>query len=117
MKKAVVYGYMKCSTCKKAINKLKEMNIDYEFIDISKNPPTVDVLKSIIQSGISINKLFNTSGIIYRENNYKEKINNMTDEEKLKDLSENGMLVKRPILIIDNTVIIGYDENKYLSIR
>lgn len=117
MKKVIVYGYMKCSTCKKAINKLKELEIDYEFIDISKNPPTIDVLKTIIQSGININKLFNTSGIIYRENNYKEKINNMTVEDKLKDLSENGMLVKRPILIMEDIIIIGYDENKYLSIR
>lgn len=117
MNKAIIYGYMKCSTCKKAINKLKELNIDYEFIDISKNPPSSTILKDIIKSGISINKLFNTSGIIYRENNYKEKINNMSEDDKIKDLSENGMLVKRPILIYNNMYIIGYDENKYLNIR
>lgn len=106
--------YPKCSTCKKAQIFLDKKGIKYELRDIKENNPTIEELKSfILKSGMPVNKFFNTSGILYRENNLKEKLNSMSEEDKIKLLSTNGMLVKRPILVTDDKVLVGFKESDY----
>jgi len=109
--------YPKCSTCKKAAAWLKEREIYYESRDIKENNPTADELKAwIAKSGLPMRKFFNTSGQIYRELNLKDKLDTMTDEEMIKLLAGNGMLVKRPLLIGENTVCVGFKESDWEKI-
>lgn len=106
--------YPKCSTCRKAMKWLDENNLEYEFRDIKEDNPKVEDLKEWIEkSGLEIKKFFNTSGIIYRENKLKDKLPNMTDEEKIELLATDGMLVKRPLLITEDKVLIGFKEKEY----
>lgn len=106
--------YPKCSTCRKAMKWLDENNLEYEFRDIKEDNPKVEDLKEWIEkSGLDIKKFFNTSGIIYRENKLKDKLPNMTDEEKIELLATDGMLVKRPLLITEDKVLIGFKEKEY----
>ena len=106
--------YPKCSTCQKAKKWLENNNV--EFIDrhIVENNPKEEELKEWIQkSGKELKKWFNTSGLKYKELNLKEKLPNMTDEEKIKVLASDGMLVKRPILISDKGILIGFKEDEW----
>lgn len=106
--------YKKCSTCRNAKSFLDNHHIKYEERDITLENPTKEELKEWISKyNLDINKLFNTSGLVYRELNLKDKIKNMSFDEKLLALSQNGMLVKRPILIMDDKILIGYKENDY----
>ena len=114
--KNIFIQYPKCSTCKKAKKWLEENNI--EFIDrhIVSEKPTVDELKKwIALSKKEIKKWFNTSGLKYKEMNLKEKLNNMSDDEKLELLASDGMLVKRPILITNDGVCVGFKEEEWIS--
>lgn len=110
-----LYGYIKCSTCKKAIKSLEKC----EFIDIIEKPLSYEEIKYLYEkSNLDIKKFFNTSGIYYREQNIKDKLEKMNLEEKLKLLSSNGYLVKRPILLTDkDEVIVGYNEEKYTNLK
>lgn len=106
--------YPKCSTCKKALNFLNENNIKYDKRDIKENNPSYEEIKNWLNKyQIDVNKLFNTSGNIYRELNLKDKLSYMSLDEKIKELSKNGMLVKRPIIITDDNIIIGFKEKEY----
>ncbi len=106
--------YPKCSTCKKAYQKLQELNIPIQVRDIKENNPTKEELYGWWKkSGQELKKFFNTSGLVYKELNLKEKVLTMTEEEQLELLASNGMLVKRPLLITNEKVIIGYKENEY----
>lgn len=106
--------YPKCSTCKKAKKYLDNNNINYEERNIKENNPSKDELNRWIKKyDIEIKKLFNTSGIKYRELNLKEKLPSMTYEGKIDILSSDGMLLKRPILITDKKIIIGFKEKEY----
>lgn len=109
-------NYNKCSTCKKAKKFLDDNNIDYIDRQIKENNLTYDEIKEIISKyNIPIKKLFNTSGILYREMDLKNKLFNMKEDEMIKLLSSDGMLVKRPIIISDNNVLIGFKENKWIE--
>lgn len=111
------YGYDNCSTCKKAENFLKDNKLNYEKFDITNNPPDQATLKSIIdKSDYKIKDLFNKSGLVYRELNMKDKIDHMSEPELLKLLSENGRLIKRPILINDNKFAVGFKEDIFKSV-
>ena len=104
-----LYGYKKCSTCKKAENHLSANNMDYEYIDIVLNPPKEKELKAIIKlSGKDIKSFYNTSGILYREMNMKEKRENMTENEQIKILAANGKLIKRPLVTDGKIVSLGF---------
>lgn len=106
--------YPKCTTCKKAKKYLDSNNKKYNDRNIKDNNPTMEELTNWINKyKIDVKKLFNTSGIKYRELCLKEKLPNMTDEEKIKLLASDGMLVKRPLLITDKYIIIGFKENEY----
>lgn len=103
--------YPKCSTCKKAKEFLIKNNIDFEDRNIVENNPTYEELEGWInESERDIKTFFNTSGNLYKELNLKDKLIEMSNEEKIKLLASNGMLVKRPMLINDNFVLSGFKE-------
>ncbi len=103
--------YQKCTTCKKAQAWLDKNEIEYTLRDIKENNPSYEELKGWYKkSGILLKKFFNTSGLIYRSMNLKDKLAEMSEEEQLKLLSTDGMLVKRPILLKDDKVVIGFKE-------
>lgn len=114
MKTNLFIEYPKCSTCQKAKKWLDENEIKYEDRHIVEQNPTAEELtKWIKQSGFEIKKFFNTSGLKYKELNLKEKLPNMSDNEKIKLLASDGMLVKRPILISDKVVLLGFKEKEW----
>ena len=106
--------YPKCSTCIKAKKFLENSKIDFLLRDISVDNPNLDELKQwYSRSGLPLKCFFNTNGAVYREMNLKEKIGTMSEGEQLELLSQNGMLVKRPLLISEEKVIIGFKENEW----
>lgn len=108
--------YKRCTTCKGVEKILQEKNIEYEYRNIDTENPTKEELKNWHEkSGLDIKRFFNTSGIIYRENNLKDKLEDMDLEEKYELLSTNGMLVKRPILFNRDKIFVGPDVKKYLE--
>lgn len=112
--KVLFVNYPKCSTCQKAKKWLEENNIEFESRHIVENNPTKEELKEwITLSKEPIKKFFNTSGILYREMNLKEKVAEGNVEELLDILSSNGMLVKRPLVICKDTVLIGFKAEKW----
>lgn len=108
------YGYSKCSTCQKAKTWLNNNNIPFNAKDIKENPPTKEELKSWKEkSNLPLTKFFNTSGILYREMNLKEKVKIMTEEELLECLASDGMLIKRPVLVMEDGVLLGFKEDEW----
>ncbi len=106
--------YPKCSTCQKAKKWLDENKIEYEERHIiEQNPTEKELTKWIKQSGLEIKKFFNTSGMKYKELNLKEKLLNIKDEEKIHILSTDGMLVKRPLLITNKYILVGFKEKEW----
>lgn len=106
--------YPKCSTCRKAKKYLDTNKIDYEFRDIKEDNPSKEELKDWIKkSNLDIKKFFNTSGTIYRELNLKDKLSSMTDDEKIELLATDGMLVKRPILVGRDKVLVAFKEEEW----
>lgn len=109
--------YPKCTTCIKAKKFLKENGVEFEDRHIVENNPTVEELNQWIdKSGLELKKFFNTSGKLYKEMNLKDKLKDMTREECVELLATNGMLVKRPILVKDDKVLVGFKEEQYKEI-
>ena len=109
-----VYCYSKCSTCKKALKWLDEKNIKYELIDLKENNPDEKTLRKYHkQSGLPLKRFFNTSGMIYREMELSKKLPDMSEDEQFKLLASDGMLVKRPMLVADKTVLTGFKESEW----
>ena len=103
--------YPKCSTCQKAKKWLDEHNIEYTDRHIVENNPKAEELKNWIEkSGMPIKKFFNTSGLLYKSMGLKDKLSEMTFEEQISLLSSNGMLVKRPLIIGENIILVGFKE-------
>lgn len=106
--------YPKCSTCQKAKKWLDAHNIEYELRDIKEENPTAEELKKWQEiSGKELKKFFNTSGLLYKSMQLKDKLLDMTEEEKFDLLASDGMLVKRPLLISEEKVLIGFREKEY----
>ena len=106
--------YPKCSTCQKAKKWLDEQGIEYTERHIAEENPTYDELKEWYRkSGLPLKKFFNTSGLIYKEMQLKEKLPAMSEEEQLKLLATNGMLVKRPLIVNKDTVLVGFKEAEW----
>ena len=106
--------YPKCTTCQKAQKWLGDNQIEYEFRDIKLYNPTLDELKEWHKkSGLPLKKFFNTSGLLYKSLDLKNKLPTMTEEEMLALLATDGMLVKRPLLITDDHVLVGFQENEW----
>lgn len=106
--------YPKCSTCKKAKKWLDENNIEYTERDIKLENPSYDELKNWYEkSELQLKKFFNTSGMIYRDLNLKDKLSDMSEEEQLRLLSTDGMLVKRPLVVKGDTILTGFREKEW----
>ena len=106
--------YPRCTTCQNAQKWLDENNIEYVQRDIKTDNPSYDELKEWTEkSGLPIKRFFNTSGVLYRTMGLKDKLAEMSDKEKLKLLSTDGMLVKRPLLVGENFVLVGFKQHEW----
>lgn len=106
--------YPKCTTCKKAQKWLDDNGISYTLRNIKEQNPTYEELLSWYKdSGLPLKKFFNTSGLLYKSMNLKDKLPQMSEEEQLKLLATDGMLVKRPIVVNDNIVKVGFKETEW----
>lgn len=109
--------YPKCTTCQKAKKWLDEHQISYEARDIKTENPTAQELEAWYQkSGLPLKKFFNTSGLIYKDLNLKEKLPTLSHEEQISLLAQQGMLVKRPLLIGDSSVLVGFKEKEWQEV-
>ena len=106
--------YKKCSTCQKAKKYLMEKGLEFEERDIKVDNPTKDELTAWYQkSGLPLKRFFNTSGMVYKELQLKDKLPDMSEEEQLSLLATDGMLVKRPIVITEDKVLTGFKEKEW----
>ncbi len=106
--------YPKCSTCQKAKKWLDENGIEYTDRHIVENNPTYEELKEWHErSGLPLKKFFNTSGMLYKSMQLKDKLPTMSDDEQLKLLATDGMLVKRPLIVSDDFVLTGFREKEW----
>lgn len=109
-----VLVYRRCSTCQKALKWLEQNNIAFEERSIVEENPTFEELKEWhAKSGLPLKKFFNTSGNIYKQMNLKDKLGDMSEEEQLRLLASDGMLVKRPLIVGDDFVITGFKESEW----
>lgn len=110
----LVLVYRKCSTCQKALKWLDEHKVEYEERPIVEQNPTYDELKEWYKrSGLPLKKFFNTSGLLYKEMGLKDKLANMAEEEQLRLLASDGMLVKRPLVVGEDYVLTGFREKDW----
>ena len=110
--------YPKCTTCQKAKKWLDDNQIEYELRDIKLDKPTLDELSAWYkESGLPLKKFFNTSGLLYKSLDLKNKLPAMTEAEMLNLLSSDGMLVKRPLLIGEDFVLVGFKEAEWSNIK
>ena len=109
--------YPPCSTCQKAKKWLDEQGIVYTDRHIKENNPSYEELKEWYnRSGLPLKKFFNTSGLLYKSMNLKEKLPTMTEEEQLRLLASDGMLVKRPIIVTDDGILTGFKESDWQKV-
>lgn len=110
--------YAKCTTCQRAQKWLRDMGIFFEIRDIkSKNPTEAELREWHKKSGLPLKRFFNTSGQQYRALELKDKLPGMSEDEQFALLAADGMLVKRPILVDDLTVLVGFKESEWESIK
>ncbi|MCI5947246.1 MAG: arsenate reductase family protein [Oscillospiraceae bacterium] len=110
--------YPKCTTCQKAKRFLDENGIKYDERNIKEQNPTIEELKDWHKaSGLPLKKFFNTSGMLYRSMELAKKLPSMSEDEQFALLASDGMLVKRPILVADNTVLVGFKESEWEKLR
>lgn len=106
--------YPKCSTCQKAKKWLDENGFQYHDRHIKEQNPTLEELKEWYEkSGLPLKRFFNTSGLLYKSMNLKDKLPSMSEEEQLALLASDGMLVKRPIIVCDNLILTGFREKEW----
>lgn len=106
--------YSKCGTCRKAKKWLQDNAVEFEERDIKTNNPTLEELTLWHKkSGLPLKKFFNTSGTLYKSMKLKEKLPQMNEKEQLELLASDGMLVKRPILITDDIILVGFKEDAW----
>lgn len=118
MTKLLFLEYPKCSTCQKAKKWLEENDIDFEDRHIVENNPTETELKNwISRSKLPIKSFFNTSGMLYKSMELKTKLPQMSEEEQIKLLSTNGMLVKRPLIIGEKKVFVGFKPEQWGELK
>ena len=114
IEKMLFLYYPKCSTCQKAKKWLDANHISYEERHIVEENPTYEELKQWYENGdLPLKKFFNTSGMLYKEQKLKDKLPDMSEEEQLRLLATNGMLVKRPLIVKENLVLTGFKEKEW----
>ena len=112
-----VYCYSRCSTCKKALKWLDDNKIEYKLIDIKEDHPDEKTLKLLHKkSGLPLRRFFNTSGLIYREMELSKKLPQMSEDEMFKLLASDGMIVKRPLLVAEDKVLVGFKEEEWKTL-
>lgn len=112
-----VYCYSKCTTCKKALKWLDEKGVDYQLVDIKgDNPDRKSLAKWYKMSDLPLKRFFNTSGMQYRELELKDKLPKMSEDEQLDLLATDGMLVKRPLVVGKDFVLLGFKEEQWKEI-
>jgi len=112
-----LYGYKKCGTCRKAEKFFQQVDVDYTFIDITENPPTPEELADIAKlANLPLKKLFNTSGLQYRELNIKAQLPAISDLEILALLASNGRLIKRPLVTDKKRATVGFKEASFVDV-
>lgn len=111
----LIIGYKNCSTCQKALHFLDQQQCSYTFRDIKTEKPSLSELQEYVEkSGLSLKKFFNTSGILYKQLNLKDKLPSMSEADIYALLASDGMLVKRPLLILNNKVLVGFKAEEWL---
>lgn len=110
-----VYEYEKCSTCRKALKFLDARAVPYVRVPIVDQPPERAELEAMLERGIELKKLFNTSGVLYRELKIAEKLKTLTREQALALLARHGKLVKRPFVLLKDRGLVGFDEAQWLA--
>ena len=111
-----LYCYPRCTTCKKAVKWLEENGIDYEYKHIVEETPSKeDIKKYYKESGLPLKRFFNTSGNVYKELNLKEKLAEMSEDEQFELLVSNGMVLKRPLLVGKDFVLVGFKEAEWVE--
>ena len=114
----LVLQYPKCSTCKKALQWLDRQGIAYESRHIVEENPTAQELEEWWKrSGLPLKKFFNTSGNLYKEQNLKDKLPQMSEQEQLQLLATNGMLVKRPLVVVEDLILVGFKEDQWQQLK
>lgn len=109
-----VYCYERCTTCKKALKWLDEHGISYDLFDIKADHPDEETLRMYHSlSGLPLKRFFNTSGMIYREMELSKKLPEMSEDEQFALLATDGMLVKRPLVVGNDFVLVGFRENEW----
>lgn len=110
----IIYVYGKCSTCKDALHFLKEHGVRFTEKEITKEPPSISELRQMLTyQNNNLKKLFNTSGMLYKEMELKEKLPDMSVDKALELLSQHGMLVKRPFLLGDHFGLVGFNKAEW----
>ncbi len=110
--------YPKCSTCQKAKKWLDEQQVSYEDRHIVQQNPTEEELTEwILKSGLPVKKFFNTSGLLYKSMGLKDKLPTMTEQEQIRLLAQNGMLVKRPLIITQGMVLVGFKPDQWQQLK
>lgn len=110
----LVLVYRKCSTCLKALKWLEDHNVQFEERAIKEQNPTYEELKEWYEkSGMPLKKFFNTSGLLYKDLGLKDKLPTMTEEEQLRLLATDGMLVKRPLVVGEDFILTGFKEQEW----
>lgn len=113
----IFVNYPKCGTCRKARNFLEEKGVSFEDRNIKENKPTAEELSAWMKrSGLPVKRFFNTSGMLYREMGLKDKLADMDEQEMIELLATDGMLVKRPILVTDDAVLVGFKEAEWENV-
>ncbi len=111
---ATFYAYPGCDTCRKARRWLDEHDVDYTEVNIASEPPNATTLRLLqTRAGVPLRKLFNTSGQLYRDGGYAERLKNMDDDAALAELAAHGMLIKRPLLLADPVALVGFRADEY----
>ena len=112
-----LYGYKQCGTCRKAEEFLQQAGIDYEYIDITENPPAAEELAAIVErASVPLNKLFNTSGVQYRELKIKDQLPELSDQAILVLLAGNGRLIKRPLITDGKRATVGFNAQQFAAV-
>jgi len=115
--KPIAICYPKCGTCQKAEKWMKSNGIEYAYRPIKEENPSIDELRLWIgKSGLPISKFFNTSGLLYKEQNMKDMVKVLSEDELLDILASNGMMVKRPILLANDKVLVGFKEEEWKKV-
>ena len=115
--KPIIVCYPKCGTCQKAEKWLKTNGVEYIYRPIKEeNPSKAELVEWLSKSGLPVNKFFNTSGLLYKEYNMKEKLKSLSEAELLDILASNGLIVKRPVLVTGDKVLVGFKEEEWKNL-